>query len=425
MENKIAKVVLAISLMGLDLKALSLEDAVSSLSSVNEEFKSLSVEFENRGREQTVANSKRQKDLHLGIGPLVDSDIYGNGSKKNRHFKYGAKGEVSLRIFTVKGDANVEYIKDKKKELYMNLGTTLNDFYYSANDSRVDGADIELKIAYNNLLRKRREFAGRVIDLYLEIKSHEGERLIKEKNLIELNRELQNINIKYDAGMASQLDKRQLEYEVEKLKATLAKLNSLVEIGRERLSNMVGPFTSLDNVEDLPFEGVRVDDTDLKNDILILDKLEKGIKLLKIGKYPSAYLGVNGNNRMGHWEGQGILKLTWRPFDKSTELEIAQALLEEQRTRLENRKREIDYRVREAQSEYDEMARNIEIREQSVSLLRDVVASKREAYHGKIESLMEYMKYLNRLQNEEIDLIRLKNRINGLRKKMLLLSEEF
>ncbi len=409
-----------------DVMAINLEEAINNFKMENQEFQSLSLSLKQSSRKAKEERAKRMKGLGIGLTPTVSK------YEKDPSSQSMVKGVLNWKLFSLNGQAEAYYSKGNKIPYSFGIGANVKDFYYSAADNSVEEADIDQKIEYNNLLHRQRLAIMEVIELYLEIKSYEGERIIKERNITELNRELKNIEMKFSAGLASELDRKQMEYEIKRINGTLANINKILSIKKERLAGMIGPFSLLENVEDVTFDGIRVDETRFKNALLTLEKMEKEYKLQKISSYPSLSVSAGlsheniGKEDQSDWRKKfsGAFSIEWDIFNDKSALKKQEELVEHQKLEIEQVKKDMDYDFRERQREYEELERSIEIKKESVLFLRDVVNSKKEAYHGKITSLMDYMKYLNELQNEEVELLRLQNEFNGKKRIMQLIEED-
>lgn len=354
-----------------------------------------------------------------GLNFQADTSIY-----RRRHGELVDDNQVEERFFLINS---------------IGMSTNLNDLIYeNEKNSTLKQTEIFNKQKENNLAKEERAKISDLIDLYTQIKDTEGEKESKERSLIELEREHEYIIDKQKAGSASKIEARQLAFEIRKLKNEIESLNVTIETYKKALKNKIGDFDTLDNIEDISFNEIKIDESNYNNALLQLE-LDKEISyIIRRKTQPSftlqaAYIVPRGSYNPTYtkpFEDEYKrsdrfrlgLSFEWNLGSDSYELSTYSNNIENDQRNIELAQQEIEIAKIEQENIFKDYQSKIKVKSEYVKFLIDVVDTKREMYKGSLIDLLEYMKYYNELKNQEIELAKLKNKFNSFKRKILLLT---
>ncbi len=355
----------------------------------------------------------------LGINFQADTSIY-----RRRHGELVDDNQVEQRFLLLNN---------------VGMSANLNDiFYKNEKDFALKQTELSNKQKENNLAKEERAKISELIDLYTQIKDNEREKESKERSLIELEREYEYIIDKERAGSASKLAGRQLSFEIKRLKNEINSLAITINTYKKALKNKIGDFDSLDNIEDILINEIKIDESNYKNALLQLE-LDKEISYImkrKVqpnftlqaayriprGAYDYTYTRPFEDEYKRSDRFEVGLSFDWNLGADTYELSVYSNNIENDQRNIELAKEEIELAKVQQENIFKDYESQIKVKSEYVKFLIDVVDTKREMYKGSLIDLLEYMKYYNELKNQEIELSKLKNKFNSLKRKILLLT---
>jgi len=293
------------------------------------------------------------------------------GEEKSLADLNAAKGANGLSVsatsaLTITDGAAKSFSKDNSN----GLSVTLPLYTGGENELAIENKNLELLSSQLNSARTRENIKLSVIKAYYDVLENQKEVEVDQESVNNYQSHLVNVQQLYSAGSKARVEVLRSEVELSDAKQTLIKAQNAYDIALSTLKNIIKldrdePLTLTDDFVYATFDKALVDcldyarnnRKDLKQAELTVDESGKKVKIAKAGFLPSVDLtgGLDWDNQPlpndKHYSYSAGVKATWDLFDNNvtqSNIESAQATLEEAQLTLMKDQDDVDLAVRQA-----------------------------------------------------------------------------